>query len=99
MPLPSTHAAMMAETDARPSLGLASVSVATDVCVYHASGASCERMVLVSTVKAVETSNITTSGTDDDSVAVDARDHGGRDRRETLTGARVRACGHGHRQM
>ena len=35
----------------------------------------------------------------DDAVAVDARGHDGRDGRETLTGARVRGCGHGRMRM
>ena len=83
---------MTAEADARTSLGLASVSVATAACVCHASGARWERTVLVSTVSG---RNQQPRGTDDDAVAVDARDHDGRDGREPLTGARVRGCGHG----
>ena len=54
--VPSTHAVMTAETDASPSLGLASVPAAMAACVFDASAARKRRMVLVSTADAVEAS-------------------------------------------
>ena len=57
MPLPSTHAAMTAETDASPSPALASVPVVMAACVFDASAAHQMEERCWFRPPAVETSN------------------------------------------
>ena len=59
VPLPSMHAAMMAEMDVRSSTVLASMAVILATCIFNASVADQRRVLLASTADTVKAGNVT----------------------------------------